>query len=66
MKLHQIQNSLNSIKDVKEKYNKLQEDIQTAKDKNKEIQIQINSVNKQFTDYEDSKSKSSQNSKLFL
>ena len=65
-KLEIIQNSLNSIKDVKQKYNKLQAEIQTATDKNKKIQIQINSVNKQFIDYEDSKSKFSQYGKMFL
>ena len=64
-KLERIQNSLNSIKDVRQKYNKLQAEIQTARNKNKKIQIQINSVNKQFIDYEESKSKLSQNGKSF-
>ena len=65
-KLERIQNSLNSIKDVRQKYNKLQAEIQTARNKNKKIQIQINSVNKLFIDYEESKSKFSQNCKSFL
>ena len=65
-KLERIQNSFNSIKDVQQKYNKLQAEIQTARDKNTKIQIQINSVNKQFIDYEDSKSKFSQNGNFFI
>ena len=56
-KLENIQNDLNSLKDVKHKYIKLQQNIQTTKKENEEILEKIASVNKQFIEYENIKSR---------
>ena len=57
MKFENIKNDLNSLKDVKENYMDLQQNIQLTKDENKEIQMKIASVNKQFTEYQNIKSR---------
>ena len=56
-KLENIQNDLNSLEDVKNKYIKLQQNIQSTKEESKEIQKKIASVHKQFIEYKNIKSK---------
>ena len=56
-KLENIQNDLNSLKDVKHKYTEVQKNFQSTKDENEKIQKKIASVNKKFTEYENIKSR---------
>ena len=48
---------MNSLKEVKHKYTKLQQDIRSTKGENEKIQKKIASVNKKFTEYENIKSR---------